>query len=154
MSQRRIQGISNSKIYCNLVEIVLQDDKTGNHVSNDINFGFSSRTYPVLRVVALPRMASNVLNDVTGSTNPPATLQSIRGISYIANHITRTLTIRIKWPRCGRARPNDRHHSHSKSNRADTIIYTTFATSSIRWLPSQTCGAHRYLHMADASSSV
>jgi hypothetical protein len=78
-------------------------------------------------VVAFPRMASNVLNDVTGSTNPPATLQSIRGISYILNHITHALTIRIKWPRCGRARPNDRHHSHSKSNRADTIIYMTFA---------------------------
>src|SRR5260221_10191880 len=41
--------------------------------------------------------------------------------------IIRPLTVRIKWSGCGRARPNDGHHSHSKSNRPDTIIYMTFA---------------------------
>lgn len=35
VSQRRIQGIANRKIYGDLVKIVLQDDETENHVIND-----------------------------------------------------------------------------------------------------------------------
>jgi hypothetical protein len=34
-------------------------------------------TYPVLSEVALPRMPSNVLNDVVASTCPAPTLQSV-----------------------------------------------------------------------------
>jgi len=85
VGQRRIQGIPNGKIHCDLIQIMLQDDEAGSHVSNDINFGFLSCTYPVGRVVAFPRMPSNVLNDVVESTNPPATLQSIHRISHILN---------------------------------------------------------------------
>jgi len=85
VGQRCIQGIANGKVYRDLVQIVLQDDEAGNYVSNDINFSFLSCTYPVGRVVAFPRMPSNVLNDVVESTNPPATLQSIRRISHILN---------------------------------------------------------------------
>jgi hypothetical protein len=83
VSQRCVQGIANSKIDRDLIQIMFQDDEAENHV-NDTNSDLRSAraTYPVGREVALPRIASNVLNDCVELTNPPATLQSINRINY------------------------------------------------------------------------
>lgn len=81
MCQRCVQSISNGKIDGDLIQIMLQDDEAENIVIKDVNSGLEC-THPVSREDAVPRMASNVLNDVVESTNPAATLQSTHRISH------------------------------------------------------------------------
>ena len=102
------------------------------------------RTHPVERVDALPRIDSNVANDVVALTSPPATLQSINievFIYFVTSRHYRSLTISVEWAGRGSARPYDRHHSHGESDRPHAVVYdhvpfrSPFASTDL-WEPT------------------
>lgn len=125
MIKSSIQSVSNSEVDADLEQIVLQNNEPSGLTINACKiWDIVSKTYPVSRRVALPKIPWKVLNESVPLTRPPATLQSdLTSVKIISVELNEPRTIRIELATTGRVCPHDRDHAHGQRNCANAIIF-------------------------------